>query len=232
MFTEEIDTNGFAVIPKLLDSDTIYRLTDQLAEIPSSQATKQRGQSYFGVRNLLNVAPFIRDLADSPRIRAIVDGVAGLQAQVVRGIFFDKTPQANWKVAWHQDLTIAVKNKKQLAGFKCWSVKAGITHVQPPDFVVEKILTLRIHLDDATKESGALKVIPGSHSHGRLSATDIARIKLETQPVDCVVPSGGALLMRPLLLHSSSLSGHSHRRVIHLEFSSMDLPGGLEWHRS
>jgi len=171
-------------------------------------------------------------LADSPRIRAIVDDVAGLQAQVVRGIFFDKTPQANWKVAWHQDLTIAVKNKKQLAGFKCWSVKAGITHVQPPDFVVEKILTLRIHLDDATKESGALKVIPGSHSHGRLSAADIARIKLETQPVDCVVPSGGALLMRPLLLHSSSLSGHSHRRVIHLEFSSMDLPGGLEWHRS
>jgi ectoine hydroxylase-related dioxygenase (phytanoyl-CoA dioxygenase family) len=159
--------------------------------------------------------------------------VAGPQAQVVRGIFFDKTPEANWKVAWHQDLTIAVRDKKEIAGFKGWSRKAGITHVQPPTWVLQKMLTLRLHLDDATEESGALKVIPGSHKHGRLSSTDIARVRRETPLVICPVKIGGVLAMRPLLLHSSSVSSASlHRRVIHLEFSAINLPGGLEWQRS
>jgi ectoine hydroxylase-related dioxygenase (phytanoyl-CoA dioxygenase family) len=233
MYPKEIESNGFAVIPRVLDPATVACLVDQLAHVPRSNATKQRGQSYFGIRNLLNVAPFVQELAGSACVRSIVERVAGKQAQVVRGIFFDKTPEANWKVAWHQDLTIAVRHKKELVGFKCWSRKAGITHVQPPVFVLDTMVALRLHLDDTTEESGALKVIPGSHKHGRLTATEIEKIKQETQPVTCPVKKGGVLLMRPLLLHSSSASSaRSHRRVIHLEFSSISLPGGLEWHRS
>ncbi len=233
MYTKEIELNGFAVIPNVLDSEIVACLVDQLAQVPRSKATKQRGQSYFGIRNLLSVAPFVHELATSSSVRSIVERVAGKQVQVVRGIFFDKTPEANWKVAWHQDLTIAVRHKQELVGFKCWSRKAGITQVQPPAFVSESMLALRLHLDDATEAGGALRVIPGSHTHGRLSSPDIERIKKEMQPVTCPVKKGGALAMRPLLLHSSSASSvGSHRRVIHLEFSSMDLPGGLEWHRS
>ena len=233
MYTEQIESNGFAVIPDVLDRATVVRLIDQLAQVPPSNATKQRGLSYFGIRNLLSIAPSVQELACSARINSIVEQVAGEKAQVVRGIFFDKTPEANWKVAWHQDLTIAVRDKKEIAGFKSWSQKAGITHVQPPVFVLEKIFALRLHLDDATEESGALRVIPGSHKHGRLSSADIERIRRETQPVSCTVKRGGALAMRPLLLHSSTVSSTgSHRRVIHLEFSTGNLPGGLEWHRS
>lgn len=233
MYAEEIKSNGFAVIPDVLDPATVDSLIDQFALIPRSNATKQRGDRYFGIRNLLNVAPFVHELAVSDGVRSIVELVAGKQAQVVRGIFFDKTPEANWKVAWHQDLTIAVRSRKELAGFECWSLKAGVIHVQPPDFVLESILALRLHLDDASCENGALRVILGSHTQGRLSFTEIERIKHETQPVSCPVKKGGALAMRPLLLHSSSVSNTaSHRRVIHLEFSSIELPDGLEWHRS
>ena len=36
--------------------------------------------------------------------------------------------------------------------------------------------------------------------------------------------------MRPLLLHASSIAiVPSHRRVIHLEYASCQLLGGLEW---
>jgi hypothetical protein len=46
----------------------------------------------------------------------------------------------------------------------------------------------------------------------------------------CCVPRGGALLMRPLLLHaSSSCVIATPRRVIHLEFAAEELPAGLEW---
>jgi signal transduction histidine kinase len=38
------------------------------------------------------------------------------------------------------------------------------------------------------------------------------------------------ILMRPLLLHrSSSTKAPSHRRVLHLDFATEELPGGLEW---
>lgn len=233
MYTEEIQLNGFAVIPDVLDLATVRDLADRFGRIPHSSATKQRGQTYFGIRNLLSVAPFVQELAGLAGVRSIVEQVAGKKAQVVRGIFFDKTPEANWKVAWHQDLTIAVRHQKEIYGFTCWSRKADIIHVQPPAVVLENMLALRLHLDETTEENGALKVIPGSHRHGRLSAADLERIKRETQPITCAIEKGGALAMRPLLLHSSSAaSAGSHRRVIHLEFSSVCLPGGLEWHCS
>ena len=46
----------------------------------------------------------------------------------------------------------------------------------------------------------------------------------------CPVRSGGALVMRPLLLHSSIAAvDPGHRRVLHFEYSSIDLSGGLKW---
>ncbi len=37
--------------------------------------------------------------------------------------------------------------------------------------------------------------------------------------------------MRPLLLHASaSGTNPGHRRVIHLEYAAVSLPGGLEWY--
>jgi ectoine hydroxylase-related dioxygenase (phytanoyl-CoA dioxygenase family) len=133
-------------------------------------------------------------------------------------------------VPWHQDLTITVRQRKVVAGFNCWTLKAGIDHVQPPARILEEMLALRLHLDATNEESGALKVIPGTHRRGRLSAEDIQQIRQETKPVVCSAQRGDVLAMRPLLLHSSSVSSNaSHRRVIHLEFCSVDLPGELEW---
>jgi len=229
-YSKDIEARGFAIIPGVLDSRGVARISEQLIQIPRSDSTRQRGQSYFGIRNLLSIVPALRDLPNSPSIRSLVDPIVGRQAQVVCGTFFDKTAEANWKVPWHQDLTIAVRQRKNVVGFNCWTLKAGITHVQPPASVLDEVLALRLHLDATNEESGALKVIPGSHKRGRLSADDIQKIRLESEPVVCSVERGDVLAMRPLLLHSSSVSSNaSHRRVIHLEFCSVDLPGGLEW---
>lgn len=50
----------------------------------------------------------------------------------VRALLFDKTPEANWKVVWHQDITIAVRVRAEVAGFATWSEKGGVPHVQAP----------------------------------------------------------------------------------------------------
>lgn len=230
IYSEEILAKGFTTILGVLGSDGVAQIIEQLKAVPRSDSTKQRGQSYFGIRNLLRIVPSLQDLVSSASIRSLVDPIAGPEARVVRGIFFDKTPEANWKVPWHQDLTIAVRRRKEVEGFTGWSMKAGITHVQPPSRVLNEVLALRIHLDPTNEDSGALKVIPGSHTRGRLSADDIQKIKREIEPVVCSAKQGDVLAMRPLLLHSSSVSSNaSHRRVVHLEFCSLKLPGGLEW---
>jgi ectoine hydroxylase-related dioxygenase (phytanoyl-CoA dioxygenase family) len=148
----------------------------------------------------------------------------------VRALFFDKTPDANWRVAWHQDLTIAVAEKIETLGFEAWSVKEEITHVQPPRRILEGMAVLRLHLDNCASNNGPLKVIPGSHAGGKLDAARIKEWTAGEKIAMCEVPKGGALLMRPLLLHSSSPSESPlHRRVLHIEYASDELPNGLEW---
>jgi ectoine hydroxylase-related dioxygenase (phytanoyl-CoA dioxygenase family) len=92
-----------------------------------------------------------------------------------------------------------------------------------------EMLAIRLHLDESHEDNGPLRVIPGSHKAGYLSAHEIATWK-ERPSVTCIVPKGGTILMRPLLVHASSSSLKPEpRRVIHLVFAAADLPQGLEW---
>jgi ectoine hydroxylase-related dioxygenase (phytanoyl-CoA dioxygenase family) len=117
-----------------------------------------------------------------------------------------------------------------VGGFTGWSVKEGVPHVNPPRDILEHSLTLRVHLDPCPEDNGALRVLPGSHTHGHLSAQTLYRVTREADPFVCSFPAGGLLLMRPLLLHSSSTATQpSRRRVLHLEFCSSTLPQPLQW---
>ncbi|MDQ6786349.1 MAG: phytanoyl-CoA dioxygenase family protein [Acidobacteriota bacterium] len=228
--TEIFDERGFDIVDNVFDEQIIDNLTLKLARLKFDETAKQRQSVAFGVRNLLNVAPFVREFADSDAVRKLIEPIAGKEARVVRAIFFDKTPEANWKVPFHQDLTIAVKKQKAAADFSAWTRKANILHVQPPASVLENILTLRAHLDDTDESNGALRVVARSHRFGKLSAAQIEKLKVASEIATCRVGKGGAMLMRPLLLHASSAATNvSHRRVLHFEFSSENLPEGLEW---
>ena len=230
---QEIHTLGFAKVPQIINHNQIEKLIKCLSELNDLQVVSNKKDSIYGVRNLLNLSPKIRELAESQEIKIVVEKILEDNAKPVRAIFFDKTPEANWKVPWHQDLTIAVKKKRETEGFTAWTSKAGIQHVQPPVFLLEKMLTMRIHLDDADETNGALKVFPTSHQKGRLSATNIQNLRINHQAEICCVKRGQAFLMRPLLVHSSSAGTNpKHRRVIHIEFSAETLPNGLEWYGS
>jgi ectoine hydroxylase-related dioxygenase (phytanoyl-CoA dioxygenase family) len=102
--------------------------------------------------------------------------------------------------------------------------------VQPPIEVMQNIVTLRLHLDAANEANGALRVIPKSHQLGLLSQSHIEQIKRQQNSVFCQVEAGDAVIMSPLILHSSLKAiNPSQRRVIHLEYSSFKLPEGLSW---
>lgn len=228
-YAQQLAQTGFAILPRVLDEPTISELIHALSQT-TGPSTRQRQQKTYAIRNLLETVPAVRHLAGSPAIRSIIEPILGPNAQPVRGLLFDKTPEANWKVAWHQDLTIAVQKRADVPGFGPWTLKAGVQHVQPPLAILETMLTLRLHLDDCEAANGPLQVLPGSHQSGKLTAADILQWRSRVEPINCTLKRGGALLMRPLLLHASAPAQNpAHRRVIHLEFSSQTLPSGLNW---
>ena len=217
----ELERDGFAILDEAVAPDLITELRSGLP------AANFRA----GLRNLLAGQPAVRTLVRSPSIRRAVEAVLGPRCFAVRAILFDKTPEANWKVPWHQDLTIAVHQRRCVAGFTAWSDKDGVVHVQPPVPVLERMRAMRVHLDDCGPDNGPLRVLPGSHREGRLDAAAIDRWKAQVSEVQCLVGQTGLVLMRPLELHASSAARVvGQRRVLHLEFAADDLPGNLEWH--
>jgi ectoine hydroxylase-related dioxygenase (phytanoyl-CoA dioxygenase family) len=218
-----IAKDGFSMVEGLLPEAWVYELVGFVEQNLSVDG--RRG----GVRNLLDMSR-MRELAESSPVRGQAEAVLGKHARVVRGILFDKTESANWKVPWHQDVTIAVNRKVEADGFGPWSQKEGVLHVQAPATVLEKMVSIRLHLDDCPEENGALRVIVGSHLKGKLPEREIQSLAERSHLVTCAMRRGCALLMRPLLLHASSASSvPGHRRVIHLDYAAVSLPNGLEW---
>jgi ectoine hydroxylase-related dioxygenase (phytanoyl-CoA dioxygenase family) len=218
-----LERDGFLLIEHLFGPQTINTLKTVFADAEIARS-ERRGET-FGARNILAM-PEVIEVARDPRLRLLL----GPDMRAVRGIFFDKTPGANWPVAWHQDLTLALRERRDAEGWSNWTLKRGVTHVQAPPAVLDRMVTMRLHLDDCDEDNGPLRVIAGSHISGVLPRAEVAR---RTREGDHTVAAraGDALLMKPLILHASSPARvPSHRRVLHLEFTPPYLlPADLEW---
>jgi len=192
------------------------------------------GRGRAGARSPLAESVVLRTLAQSRTVRGLVEPVLGASARLVRSLLFDKREGANWEVTWHRDTTIAVRERREAPGYGPWSVKAGVHHVRPPLRVLECMLTVRLHFDECDERNGALLVVPGSHRDegGGIDLSLVPDpVSCRARAVVCPVPAGGALLMRPLILHASkkALDPQRRRRVLHLEFAATPLDGGLQW---
>ena len=214
-----IEAHGFVAIPQVLGADERAKWITRLGPVAGA-----------GRRGLLS-EPEVAALARSKPLMDLIRPHLLSEPVPVRAIYFDKSPDANWLVPWHQDLTLAVRVRIEVPGFGPWSMKDGVPHVQPPVALLEQMITVRLHFDDTDESNGALRVLPGSHRRGRLSAKDIQELRCQQTEVLCTAPAGDALLMRPLLLHASGRSTVTrHRRVLHLEYAAFDLPSPLQWH--
>lgn len=225
----DLTEKGFEIVADAVMDAEVLDILRTLKNMESA-AGRPSEDRVHALRNLFQAMPEVRALAASSSIRALVEPYLGGGCFAVRAIFFDKLPSANWRVPWHQDLSIAVSQRRESAGFGPWSIKAGVPHVQAPVSLLERMLTVRLHLDPCSHANGPLRVLPGTHRLGRLEPLQIARLRSEVTEFVCEVERGGALLMRPLLLHASApaVSAH-HRRVIHLEYAATSLPDGLNW---
>jgi hypothetical protein len=231
---EQLDRDGFVVLPGVFAAvETVTLALDLERALAISeregQAIRSRAGVVYAARNVLELYPPARDVWRRSSLVELLTSVLGPKFGLVRALFFDKPPERSWSLPWHKDMTIAVRdNRLQSSHFAKPTTKAGVPHVEAPLELLERMLTLRIHLDEMTVENGPLRVISGSHRNGKEAST------AKHSEHSVLTAAGDVLAMRPLLSHSSSNSTAGttrHRRILHLEFAGQkELADGYAWH--
>jgi ectoine hydroxylase-related dioxygenase (phytanoyl-CoA dioxygenase family) len=213
---------GFAIFEDVFSNNEC----DELLAVLSG-TLKRRGRA--GTRHLMNNA-CVAALASDSRLIEIAQGSLGKRLVPYRITLFEKTSRANWLVVWHQDTALPLTRRNNFSDWGPWSNKAGVMYAHAPSWALSRVVALRVHLDASTQDNGPLRVIPGSHARGVLTDEEVLALAREQESVDCLVPRGGVLTMRPLLIHSSSKSqGVAPRRVLHIEYAdSLELDKGIQ----
>lgn len=214
--------NSFDIIDHVYSAQEV----DQINNLLERYLVNEPSDKTYSIRQLLKNVPELKPLLNSKKLGGVLEQYGLNFSDCSKGIFFDKPEGFNWFVGYHQDLSISVKEKLEVSGFSKWTSRDGQVGVIPPVKILENTLTVRVHLDDVTKDNGALRVVPESHKKGiqRVVGVDT---NIE---VLCEVNSGGVLLMSPLTFHASNKSdSQSRRRIIHLEFCKEELTGGVQW---
>lgn len=212
---------GYAVLREPLPKSTSRDCAKILAAIVADAPTSRRiDKGHPVVERVLGFEP----------LRLLLRQVLGAAAKPVRVLYFDKTGKRNWAVPWHQDRTIAVARAEPAARVSRWTVKDGVPHCEAPVELLERMLTLRWHIDASDPEDGGLLTLPGSHRLGRMTQSDIKE-RLAVHPGHSIsVPAGGFFLMRPLLVHASRRrTTNGRRRVLHMEMAASEPPSPLRW---
>jgi Phytanoyl-CoA dioxygenase (PhyH) len=214
--------HGFAIVPSVLSEPECLAIDAKLASMSAEGA---------GSRNLLSQAWCVDTAQALRRTPALRDALAGYVA--IQCTYFEKSPSMNWLVPIHQDLSIPVATRVDHPELNGWSTKEGQLYVQPPPSVLDTLVAIRLHLDDSDSDNGPLRVVPGSHRKGRLGGESHGALRSAAGEVECTVPRGGVVTLKPLVLHASSKSRSSRpRRVIHYLYGPELLPLGLSWARA
>ena len=224
----EILENGFTTINDIYSKEEVETIISTINQADTSKETFRKSTDLFAIRQFLRELPDVIKLVFSDNLKSIISQLFGQDFFVVKSIYFDKPESSNWYVSYHQDLTISVDKKLEIENFGPWTTKQDQFSVQPPTDILENNFTIRIHLDETDENNGALKVVPKSHLK-KIYRPETINWETETETI-CKVKKGGIMIMKPLLLHSSSRTTNiKKRRVVHIEFSNQQLPTGLNW---
>jgi len=209
MSKSQFEQDGFLVIDRVIDDEAMHVLTNHCETEVNAKV---------GTRNLLAL-PWVKQLAQKLAQNDSIKRLLPKNAVVVQCNYFSKDLTNNLSVTPHRDLSIPVKSRIESVQWSGWSHKEGVLYAQPPKNVLSNVLAIRVHLEKNDNMNGALEIVPGSHKD--FTATGKQAL--------CAVAKGGALLMRPLALHSSSKLRSGKRRVLHFVYGPNDLPDGASW---
>jgi Phytanoyl-CoA dioxygenase (PhyH) len=191
---EQLQRDGFAIFPDALNREESALLADAL-EAPANLARRQATAEILA-------RPAISELAASSGLTVIVREFLGPDAFPFRAALLGQPCAAAWKLDWHQDTSLPMRSLREGQGWGPWLVKAGIVHSQAPAGALADVLSLRLPLRSASPHAAPLRVLPGTHLLGVLDDAELSRLVCQRAALDCVVPRGGVLALKPLLVHA------------------------------
>lgn len=200
---------------------------DQLDAIEAALADQPIDRA--GVR-LRGMAALDGLLGAAGPIGARIAPFAEEDARPVRAILFDKSANANWSLGWHQDRTICVRERRDVAGFGPWTIKSGLLHAAPPFDLLERMVTIRIHLDDVPESNAPLLIAPGSHRLGLVREDAIDAAVAACGVHACLAEAGDIWVYATPSLHASAAAqAPRRRRVLQVDYAGFAQPAGLQW---
>ena len=218
------DEQGYILHPDLLSQNEVATLRAALAEVlEESTGLTENNEKFsvtrgddgqYHVRRIFNPVKWHKafyDLAFHPRILDAVEALIGPNIQLHHSKLNLKPPTSREaRFEWHQDYPFFPHSNYDL-------------------------LAVLIHLDEATRENGCLRIIPGSHKKGpqiHVFARDGAfSSQLEDKSVlgdesawhYAESPAGGVELHHCNMLHSSTANlGDKPRSVLIFQFRAAD----------
>ena len=213
-------TQGWLNVPSNAGPELLERLRDGV--FLSGKA---------GSRCLLD-HPLVDRTAAVVRDHLVARGLLDERSVAIQAIAFDKTPETNWKVSWHQDLMFPVARAVSSPGYSLGCEKEGVHYARPPVAVLGELTAVRLSVDHCDSANGPLRVAPGTHNDGVIPADEIAGRVARAGEIACTNEAGDLLVMKPLLLHASSqATSPRHRRILHIVYhngSAVVEP----WHRA
>ncbi|MDA0338898.1 MAG: phytanoyl-CoA dioxygenase family protein [Proteobacteria bacterium] len=154
-----LDQDGFAYWSQTLPENLVTAFG-----LAITSAQEQLGRTVF--RDAFTALPSLYTAVRHPALSQATRYACAAAAVLQRALVFDKSCKDNWTLRWHQDRTIAVRERHDVAGYTEWSEKDGVPHVHPPAHVLDAVLVIRIHIDDVDETNGALELLHGTHPGG------------------------------------------------------------------
>jgi ectoine hydroxylase-related dioxygenase (phytanoyl-CoA dioxygenase family) len=177
----------------------------------------REGKGSYAIDRYQDRFATIYDLATAPSILDIVEDIVGPNIICWATHYFCKMPGDDMGVSWHQDCSY-------------WALTPS------------KTVTVWLAIDDADRENGCMRVIPGSHLRGHLSfrESDSSERNVLTQtiagaeqfgkPVDIELKAGEISLHSDLLVHGSLPNRSNRRRCgLTLRYCPPDVHAYWDW---
>jgi non-haem Fe2+, alpha-ketoglutarate-dependent halogenase len=177
------------------------------------------GGSSYSINGWHDRSQTIYDLATHPVILEYVEDLLGPNVVAWGTHYFCKLPGDGKAVSWHQDASY-------------WPLTPART------------VTVWLAIDDADRENGCMRVIPGTHRLGQLEFRDsdasennvlwqtVTGAERYGEPVDFELKAGEISLHADMLMHGSEPNRSSRRRCgLTIRYASTDVRAYWDWNQ-
>jgi phytanoyl-CoA dioxygenase PhyH len=213
---------GAVQVCAALDTQELCTLWSSIRPETTPGAVRGRSQQPYGARGILAARPGVARLLMEVGLTRLATSALGAPAFPIDAQFFDKRADANWAVPAHQDVVVPIPAAAPADTVRNPRERHGLRYGEPGVLVLNELVALRVHFDDACGESGGIAIVNGSHVAGRIADADLRKIpESDFEPYDCW--AGDVLLMKPLVVHRSARSTlPARRRVLHVLYAPGD----------